>query len=325
MALISVIMPVYNAGEYLREAIESVLNQTFTDFEFLIYNDGSTDSSKQIIRSYNDPRIRFFDDDDNLGYTVRLNHGITAATGKYIARMDSDDVSLPERFDRQYRFMEDNPDIIVCGGRFEFLNTAGNKPFNWVSFFDPDDIKINLLFDCAICHPSVIMRKDVLKEGQFMYREDYEPSEDYELWSRLSKTHKMANLDTAVLLYRVNETQVSALRNERQRANKFLIIKQQLKALGIQATDADLRIHDALFFGLGILTADYLPKLNAWTSLLLKQNKIHGIYHPAKLEAYLKMLLQKNAQSHRAQLKGAGLKFKMLYLLKKVLKWNSIR
>src|SRR5687768_2170096 len=121
MPVISVIMPVYNTAAYLRESIESILTQTFKDFEFIIINDGSADNSEEIILGYNDQRIKYLKNEVNKGYVFSLNRALKIATGKYIARLDSDDLSLPGRLMAQYNFMENHPQVIVCGCAFESI------------------------------------------------------------------------------------------------------------------------------------------------------------------------------------------------------------
>ena len=121
---ISVVMPAYNAEKYITEAIDSILFQTFKDFEFIIINDASTDSTKDIIESYKDPRIKLVNNEQNKGVAKSLNIGISVACGKYIARMDADDIALPERFQKQFDFMEQHPNIDVCGS---WAKKTGNE------------------------------------------------------------------------------------------------------------------------------------------------------------------------------------------------------
>ncbi len=156
--LVSVIMPVYNAEKYVGEAIESILNQTFTDFEFLIFNDGSTDNSSKIIKSYKDDRIIFFDYKENFGYVKHLNDGIKLAKGEYIARMDADDISLPERFQKQYDFLEKNKDVVLCGTWYRVLGT--DKEYHTLT--NNDKLSVHLFFNNGIGHPTVFFRKNIL-------------------------------------------------------------------------------------------------------------------------------------------------------------------
>ncbi len=147
--LISVVMPVYNSEKYLEEAINSILNQTFTDFEFIILNDGSTDKTEDIILSYSDSRILYIKNKTNLQIVKTLNKGIELASGKYIARMDSDDISSPERFEKLIEFMENNHEIDICS---TWLETFGNRKKIWKNPLSHEEIKATLLFNSAKVH-----------------------------------------------------------------------------------------------------------------------------------------------------------------------------
>ncbi|MFT5919102.1 MAG: glycosyltransferase involved in cell wall biosynthesis, partial [Granulosicoccus sp.] len=142
--LVTVLLPVYNAEKFLEQAIRSVLDQTFTEFEFLIINDGSTDRSEEIIVSFNDSRIRYIKNETNLKLIKTLNKGIEFASGKYIARMDADDISLPTRFEQQVALLEKQPEIGVCGTNCIIFTTKGEEsPSQYAS--DNDEIKFNML------------------------------------------------------------------------------------------------------------------------------------------------------------------------------------
>lgn len=323
---ISVIMPVYNSSLHLREAIDSILNQTFSDFEFIIFNDGSTDKSRDIILSYNDKRIKFLDSKENLGYTKRLNKGLLLSEGKYIARMDSDDISSHDRFEKQFHYMETNNEVALCGGLFDFIGEKNDiRNFNWVTNLTPDIIKINLLFDCAICHPTVMMRRHILKENNIFYNESLEPSEDYELWIRMSRIFKLANLSDKILGYRISQNQISNRNNEEQRMNKRNLITDQLSYLGIKPSPAELRIHDHMFYAAAILSYDYIPKINAWIRTLLDANQNYQIYNQDEFIVYLNNLLQLNIVAFNKELGNAKFKKRVVYFSKRILKWNSIR
>ncbi|MDN3548735.1 glycosyltransferase family 2 protein [Mucilaginibacter aquaedulcis] len=325
MPTISVIMPVYNTEDYLKEAIDSILAQSFGDFEFLIFNDGSSDNSREIVLSYTDQRIRFFDDNINLGYTRRLNQGLALASGKYIARMDADDIALPARFELQYAFMEKNPDITVCGTFFNFTGADGQlRNFNWVSEADPDRIKINLLFDCAICHPTVILRKNHLRTHKIQYKVDYEPSEDYEMWISLSRELKLANIPERLLHYRISKNQVSGKHNEKQRHNKLEFIQEQLLLLNIAPLPFELRIHDQMFYPMIIISYDYLPKIKQWVSKLIAANEIHQVYHQEKFVEYLRELVVLNEEAFQRALSQSNYRTRLLLRLKILIRWNSI-
>jgi glycosyltransferase involved in cell wall biosynthesis len=319
---ISVIMPVYNSGEFLREAIDSILSQTFTNFEFLIFEDGSLDDSKQIIQSYTDNRIKLLADNQNRGIANRINQGIDIARGKYIARMDSDDVAAPNRFQLQYQYLEQHPDIALCGSFFTFI---GGNAFNWVSHQDHEMIKINLLFDGAICHPTVMARRGAFTGDLKYFNPEFEPSEDYEMWVRMSKHLKFANLPQALLQYRINGNQVSNRKNERQRHYKFVAIKEQLSHLHITPTDIELRIHDHAFYPTVITSYDYLPKVKSWFDKLKAANAIYEIYAEPQFVNYLDDLYRENQKQFVQKVRQLTIKKKAEFYLKCLLRWQSIR
>ena len=203
-------MPVYNSSFYLHESIRSILNQTFDDFEFIIIDDGSTDNSLEIVKRYQDKRIKLQTLEHD--YIVSLNHGMRLAKGKYIVRMDSDDKMLPERLQKQFNFMETNPEIAVSGCWFQ---TFGKETNIYQLETTHDSIVCNLLSGNPMCHPSVIMRADVLsslfyKRGKDIYDKSFIYAEDYKLWYDIIKEgYRFANIPEVLLLYRCSDKQVS--------------------------------------------------------------------------------------------------------------------
>ncbi len=319
-------MPVYNSAPFLKEAIESILTQSFIDFEFVILNDGSTDNSKEIVLSYNDLRIIFYDGKVNVGLANIRNKGIDISKGKYLAIMDSDDIATPDRLQKQFNYLENNKNIAVCGG---FFTTFGNENsvlnFNWVTQTDPEMVKINLLFDGAICQPTVMIRSNILKETGLKYESHFDPAEDYKLWVSLSKNNLVANIPDLVLKYRLSDKQISNTKNQIQRARKFEVIKEQLKWLGITPTEAEMRIHDYMFFASAVLSYDYLPKIAAWINKLIQANKEFKIYNEQKLSSYLNDLYLRNKASLKQVLKSSSPKVTFMFYLKSLLRWQSIR
>lgn len=201
---VSVLMPVYNSQLYLKDAIESILNQSFGNFEFIIVNDGSTDDSSKIVASFSDTRIRYFSFDNNQGVVKALNFGLDKAQGKYIARMDSDDVADPRRLEKQFQYMEVNPKCVVCGSRFTFLGT--NQVVN-LPITDAE-IKLKMLSATPICHPSVFVRRDTLTCHNLYYRSRTH-CEDLDLWVRMSQFGQFYNLDESLLYYRIHGSNIS--------------------------------------------------------------------------------------------------------------------
>jgi len=188
---ISVIMSVYNGEKYLRESVESILNQTFTSFEFIIVNDGSTDSSLDIIRSYDDDRIRLIDNEQNIGLTKSLNKALRFAGGEYIARQDADDVSLPNRLERQVNYLEKHPEVAVLGTSVYLIDEDGKTTTKVVALAGPT-LK-DLHKGNQFTHGSVMFKKDIVAELGG-YNESLRYVQDYELWLRLAKKHHIGNL-----------------------------------------------------------------------------------------------------------------------------------
>jgi glycosyltransferase involved in cell wall biosynthesis len=197
-------MPAYNAESYVAEAVESILAQTFRDFEFLIIDDGSTDGSLAILRRYEkqDARIRLISR-PNTGYVVALNEMLALAKGELIARMDADDISLPERFALQTRFLASNPGVGAVGGEVEIIDPDGASlcMYGCPTSHDAIDARHMAGHGGAIAHPAAMMRREVLREAGG-YRVDYWPAEDLDLFLRLAEVAGLANVEEVVLQYR---------------------------------------------------------------------------------------------------------------------------
>ena len=221
--LVSVIMPIYNSELYLQEAIKSILNQTYSNFEFLIFNDGSTDKSQQIVNSFNDPRIQLYNHRVNQGLIATLNKSLRLARGTYIARMDSDDISFSTRIETQVLFMEKNLEIGVCGTWAEVFNDSG------ILFYvkNPKDnlqIKMNLIWlKSGLIHPSVMVRKFLFENLE--YSQDYYHCEDFKLWIDMRNKTKLANIPKVLLRYRAHSAQISNQYKEIQVMNGLKAIK----------------------------------------------------------------------------------------------------
>lgn len=202
---VTVLMSVYNGEKYLREAVDSILNQTFKDFEFLIINDGSTDKTLDILQSYKDPRIRIVNNKKNIGLTKSLNKGLKIAKGEYIARMDADDVSLPKRLQFQVNLMNKNKDTVLCGTNTLSINETGEKisgPW-WQDSLLPMEWQI--LLSNPIAHPTAMIRKNfIINQFQPIYRTIVN-AEDYDLWCRLVLRGKIERLNKVLLFYRLRK------------------------------------------------------------------------------------------------------------------------
>lgn len=229
--LISVVMPVFNAADYLRETIESVLNQTYSNFEFLIFNDGSKDNSLVIIKSYDDPRIILYDYQVNSGYVNHLNAGFALACGKYIARMDADDIALPRRFEVQVALLEERVEIGLCSCRTETIGP------NYLMVEQPvthNEIRHCFLLANPIAHPGVMLRTSLVRQHGLAYRHEFMPAEDYYLWCSLVDLTQLHIIPQVLLRYRVHEAQISAQRSQLQNHNAATIKVEYLKMVGVR-------------------------------------------------------------------------------------------
>jgi glycosyltransferase involved in cell wall biosynthesis len=208
--IVSVVMGVYNAAPFLREAIESILNQTFADFEFIIINDGSTDNSAEIINSYTDERIVAIYQ-ENAGHSVSLNRGLQIARGEFIARMDSDDISLPERFTMQIEFLRSNPDYVIVGTSAEIIDVDGNHIYNNIMPPEWEKIKSSAP-SIPLAHPSVMFRKTpILEIGGYDEKAAYIPIEDTILWNNIVRNDvgKIGNLPDVLIKYRLTPSSLT--------------------------------------------------------------------------------------------------------------------
>jgi len=200
-------MPVYNTAPYLKEAIDSMLSQTFKDFELIVLNDCSPDNADEILDTYNDTRIVRYKGERNMGLSNVLNAGMDMAKGKYIARMDSDDISLPNRLEVQVKYMEEHPDIDLCSCGMKMF---GAKDDTWVRDSDPEKVKVTALLFSPILHASSIWRKESFDKNGLRFRQEMVPAEDYDMWCRaLSKGLKLVNLPNVLYRYRIHPSQAT--------------------------------------------------------------------------------------------------------------------
>lgn len=220
--LISVILPVYNGAQFLREAIESILQQSYSNLELIIINDGSKDDSQSIIDSYADGRIRSFDQ-SNIGLSATLNRGISLAKGRWIARQDQDDVSFPERLTKQIQFMNAHPDYAMVGTAAQIWVDETKTDRLHKHPCTDQELRIGLLFFNYFVHSSVLIDKSTLESiGGYSIDPSRQPPEDYELWSRIARRYRIANLPDILLAYR--EVGSSMSRDEENPFSKKLIL-----------------------------------------------------------------------------------------------------
>jgi glycosyltransferase involved in cell wall biosynthesis len=220
--LVTVLLPAYNAAPYIGTAIESVLGQTYSNFELLIFNDGSSDNTKEIILSYSDSRILFFDSPQNQGYVAHLNKGLTIANGDLIARMDADDIALHNRFEMQVSFLQANQDIDIVGGQVELISDWKNiyttSNGDWDYPLTVAACRFKTLFSVPVAHPAVMMRTRSLRESHLLYDVSFVPAEDWEFWIRSIGQLQIINLPDTLLKYRVHPAQITEQRKQTEAA-----------------------------------------------------------------------------------------------------------
>lgn len=274
--LVSVIMPVYNGEVYLSEAIESILSQTLSEYEFIIINDGSTDNSPKIISSYSDPRIRSITHEKNCGLTHSLNVGLKTARGKYIARMDCDDISLPERFEKQVAFMDTHADIGVCG---TWVYAFGSSPEGaWHYPVDHDVIKASMVFGPVFAHPSVMIRSDVLCNNDLYYNEELHYAQDFDLWIRLLNCTRGANIPEVLLKYRIHGSQIGRAHKNDQEGSAIQIYQSLMQKIGVEPTSEELQLHADLARYRFETTKTFLTTSRQWLERLYVANKTKGYF-----------------------------------------------
>lgn len=238
---ITVLLPVYNGADFLRPAIDSILTQTFPDFELLVIDDGSTDDSREIAGAYDDPRIRLIENGRNLGLIATLNRGLDLARGEFIARMDADDISLPERFARQIAFLDANPGFGGCGTWFE--KCAGRACVTLRMPETPGLIRLFLVFDNPFLHSSMMLRRQLLDEHGLRYDPAFPHTEDYELWVRCSERMDLANVPDVLMRYRDHPGNVSHRYSREQDSAAGRVRARQLRNLGLSPSQEDIALH----------------------------------------------------------------------------------
>lgn len=245
-SLVSVILPVHNASRYLQQSIESILEQTYDNFEIIAIDDGSTDTSLTILQALTaaDSRLKVYHQ-ENIGITATLNRAVQQASGKYIARMDADDISLPHRFKAQVEYLNANPEIVAVGGKVLMIDDDDLPISDSPTALEHEAIdQENMLGRTSINHPAVMMRATAIKQLGG-YNPAYRFGQDLDLWLRLAELGRLANLDSRVLLYRLHPQSAGVSK----RAIQVDCIKRAIRAAverrGLDSAHEELRLGDA--------------------------------------------------------------------------------
>ena len=240
--LVTILFPVFNAEDFLVEALDSLFKQTYTNFEILAINDGSTDSSRSILESISDNRMRIVDNEKNIGLIKTLNLGIPLSNGKYIVRADADDICLPMRLEKQVSFMESKPNVGISGTGFGSFGT--NIPLTELGHFSADhnEIKFRHLYQIHLMHGTSIWKRATFLSNDIQFDPDFAHAEDYDLFDRLSLVTKLSNIPDVLYHIRLHGNSVSQKYSAVQEKNSVRIKKRIFKRIGVDITEGELEL-----------------------------------------------------------------------------------
>lgn len=289
--LVSVLIPCYNADKHVEQAIRSIMTQTYQNLEIIAINDCSTDKTREILihLAETDNRIKVVDNEKNLRLIATLNKGIDLCRGEYIARMDADDISFPDRIEKEVCFLENNKDIDIVSSLFYAFSSDNpkKKSLHYNPTY-PEELQAYMLFKSGVCHPASMMRKRIFTELGLRFESEYLHVEDYALWSKAIYKTKIANIPEPLLLYRVHENQVSSLNEQLQTENKKLVFKIHCLHLGLPQDEEFLDIYSSVAECVPqIPSFEYLSKCEKFMLDLVKRSKDRSFCDAAFLERML--------------------------------------
>lgn len=279
---ITVLMPNYNNALFLKEAIDSILQQTFTNFIFLIVDDGSTDNSIEIITSYSDPRIRLIKKEKNSGIVDALNLGLKQIETKYLVRMDGDDISTPDRLEVLFNFMEQRPEVDICGSQMRIF---GHENIVTNYEIDPGRIRSQLIYNTPVSHASSIIKTSILTSNRIFYRKEHPYMEDYDLFFRLKDKVLFANIDRILYHYRILSHNSTIKNRDTLFKRKKAMFKDVLSELDIATTEENLTKHLECFVDPHVSFP--IKAYQDWLNTLVIQNRQKCIYPQEALKAIL--------------------------------------
>ena len=279
MPLVTVFTPVYNLEKYISETINSILSQTFTDFEYILIDDCSTDGSIMIIESFNDPRIRLIKNTSNQGISYNRNLAIEEAQGKYLAMIDGDDLAFPERLKKQMEFLEKNPDYGIIGTEVININKKGKQLGNVIEYNIPDDeIPSRMLFSNYIATSSTMIRLSELSEIRF--KKEFVVAEDYEVWIRLIRKCKIGHIRLPLTKYRIHNDSISIQKKKLMLDTEVKIIKQQLEELNCKLNNEEFQFFLDLSKNNQTLYFKKFRLINQTITKLVDANKKSLLFNP---------------------------------------------
>ena len=308
--ILSIVMPVYNREKYITASVKSILSQTFTNFEFIIVNDGSTDKTVEIIKSFNDKRILLVENEQNRGIVYSRNRGLALAKGEYIGMFDSDDIAYPEKFEKQIQFLKNNTDVGMVGSWVKHIDENGIiQQTKWKLKAKPEFIPAIMLFRNYFVQATVVIRKTALPQNG--YSKGFDIVEDSKMWFDVSLKNKVANIQEYLLNYRVHTGGISNVGSEKHKENSKKLFKYIFNHLEINATDNELDLHYLIKNQDKIKSIIELKAIEQWLLKIVRQNEKVKMYDPVILK---KVIFNRWIKSCY---KAKSLHFKMLVLLLK--------
>ena len=317
--LISVIMSVYNEQQYIGEALMSILTQTVQDFEIIIFDDGSTDHTIDIVNKLQDKRVRVYQNEQNRGLTSNLNQALEMASGQYIARMDGDDISMPKRFERQIRYLNTHPDIMLISCQTQ---TFGDENLISKVEINPEKLRCMMLVRPVLAHPGFMFRKELFDRYGFRYDESFRQAQDYELVSRITRKFQIGICPHVLLKYRAHKEQVSSKANGKQFANADRVREFLLGELDIHLTCVENEFYHKLVLEQHTEDIQDFIQVRILLETIMEQNKQKKIYQQEMLEKTMREALclwiirnksRKIYQSTRL-IWGSNMKYQICYM-----------
>ena len=270
MPRVTVLMPAYNVGQWIHEAIESVLNQTFKDFVLLVIDDCSTDNTAEVVHEFADSRVRYEKNEHNLGLAENLNRGLELSDTEFCARMDGDDIAEPAWLERGVTVLDSHPEVGICSFGFQFFGTKTSL----VRFPElHEDSKAQMLFGCTVIVP--VFRRRVMIDNNLRYRTEAFPAEDYDMWSRCYKVTQVYNVQETMFHYRMHETQISTSKAEAQRQKSNAVRRNMLEWLSTELSEEEKQCFLDVFVPGRIRTKDQYKQMRAFAAYLREKNQGH--------------------------------------------------
>lgn len=286
--LVSVNMAAYNAEKYISEAIQSVINQSYQNWELLIINDCSTDNTAKEIEKFKDERIKVFHNNQNEGIVYTRNRALHYSQGKYVSVLDADDIYLPEKLKTQVDFLEKNNDYAMVGSAFRFLFQETEKLSETTCWYAKAEyFPAILLFNNFFVHSSTMFRTQLAKD--ILYKplvKGCAPGEEYQLFVEFARTLKIYNINKELMYYRQHAVSISKVREDKINEYIDIIVLNQLKRLGIEPSANELKLHKSIRFAFDHLTIEDIKSIKKWIHFLIQKNKEYKIYN-SFFEEYL--------------------------------------